>query len=133
MLSTIKAALNSLFSKNESDSTSLSPKEDPFDAISKARKSITSHFDKLGSNFVPEPPVSVEPLALPVKKPRAPRAKPSTAPVKKTTASPAKKTTAKPVKKTPAPPAQKTTAKPVKKTPAPPVKKATAAKKPSAS
>jgi hypothetical protein len=122
MFNALKSALNSMFSKNRTKSTPLDPKEDPFAAISKARNSITSHFDKLGSDFDSGPPISVDPLALPVKKPRAAKAKPSAAPVKKTPA--AKATATKtPVSK----PAPKKTSTTAKATAAP---KATASKKP---
>jgi hypothetical protein len=122
VFSGLKTLLNSVFSRTGSRSQSLIPKEDPFDSIFKARKSITSHFEKLGSDFDSGPPISVDPLALPEKKPRAPKAKPSAAPVKKT---PAAKTTAtKPPASKPAPKKTSTTAK---ATAAP---KATASKKP---
>jgi hypothetical protein len=121
VFSGLKTLLNSVFSRTGSGSQSLIPKEDPFDSIVKARKSITSHFDKLGSDFDSGPPISLDPLALPAKKPRAPKAKPS-APVKKSAA--AKPTAMKtPVSK----PAPKKTSTTAKATAAP---KATASKKP---
>ena len=140
MFSGLKTLLNSVFSRTGSRSQSLIPKEDPFDSIFKARKSITSHFDKLGSDFDSGPPISVDPLALPEKKPRAPKAKPSAAPVKKTPAAKATATkppASKPVAKKPAAtpkttPTSKTAVskKPVAKKP---VAKKPVAKKPASS
>jgi hypothetical protein len=122
VFSGLKTLLNSVFSRTGSRSQSLIPKEDPFDSIFKARKSITSHFDKLGSDFDSGPPISVDPLALPEKKPRAPKAKPSAAPVNKT---PAAKTTAT------KPPASKPAAKKPAATPkTTPTSKTAVSKKP---
>lgn len=139
MLNRLKSAFNSIFSKNGTESPSLNPKEDPFDSIFKARNSIASHFNKLGSDFESEPPVSVEPLALPVKKPRAPRSKPS-APVKKSAAAkptptktPASKSAAKKTSTTAKTAAAPKTAASKKPVATKPVAKKPAAKKPSAS